>query len=132
MLWSPNFSVGVHLFARVIARAAQEFGAVAPTFDAHLVETHHAAKKDAPSGAARMLAARAAKGLGAPPPITSVRTGRVPGTHEFIFDAAFEQIRLTHEARDRRVFAAGALAAARWLVGKHGIFTMDDFLGTRP
>lgn len=132
MLWSPNFSVGVHLFARIVGRAAAELGAVAPMFDAHVVETHHAAKRDAPSGTARMLAARAAEGLGAPPPITSVRTGHVPGTHQLIFDAAFEQIRLTHEARDRRVFAAGALAAARWLVGRRGIFTMDDFLGTRP
>jgi 4-hydroxy-tetrahydrodipicolinate reductase len=53
----------------------------------------------------------------------------VPGTHEFVFDAAFEQVRLVHEARDRRVFAAGALAAAKWLAGRRGVFTLDDFLG---
>jgi 4-hydroxy-tetrahydrodipicolinate reductase len=47
-----------------------------------------------------------------------------------IFDALYEQIRLVHEARDRRVFAAGALAAAAWLNGRRGVFTMDDFLGT--
>ena len=62
-------------------------------------------------------------------PVTSIRTGSVPGTHEMIFDAAFEQVRLVHEARDRRVFAAGALQAARWLAGKRGVFTLDDFLG---
>jgi 4-hydroxy-tetrahydrodipicolinate reductase len=57
-----------------------------------------------------------------------VRTGSVPGTHEIIFDAPFEQIRLTHEARDRRVFADGALIAARWLIGRVGVFGMDDLL----
>ena len=63
-------------------------------------------------------------------PITSIRTGSVPGTHEFIFDAPFEQIHLEHIARDRRVFAEGALVAAAWLIGKHGVFTMQDVLGT--
>jgi 4-hydroxy-tetrahydrodipicolinate reductase len=57
-----------------------------------------------------------------------VRTGSVPGTHELIFDAAFEQLSLTHLARDRRVFAEGALKAADWLIGKQGVFTMRDVL----
>jgi 4-hydroxy-tetrahydrodipicolinate reductase len=54
----------------------------------------------------------------------------VPGTHELVFDAPFEQIRLTHEARDRRVFAEGALAAARWLAAqpRPGVYTMQDVL----
>jgi 4-hydroxy-tetrahydrodipicolinate reductase len=52
----------------------------------------------------------------------------VPGTHEVVFDAPFEQVRLVHEARDRRVFAEGALVAARWLVGRTGVFTMQDVL----
>jgi len=54
----------------------------------------------------------------------------VPGTHELLFDAPFEQVRLVHEARDRRVFAEGALAAARWIVGRQGIFTMEDVIST--
>ena len=57
-----------------------------------------------------------------------MRVGSVPGTHEFVFDAAFEQIHLQHIARDRRVFAEGALVAAAWLIGKHGVFTMRDVL----
>jgi 4-hydroxy-tetrahydrodipicolinate reductase len=57
-----------------------------------------------------------------------VRVGSVPGTHELVFDAPFEQVRLVHEARDRRVFADGALTAARWLVGRRGVFTMQDVL----
>lgn len=130
LLWSPNFSIGVQLFSRIVARAAAELKAVPGMFDAHLIETHHSEKKDAPSGTAKLLADRATASLGIDIPITSVRTGTVPGTHEFVFDAAFEQITLTHMARDRRVFAAGALSAARWIVGKKGVFTMDDLLGT--
>ena len=108
--------------ARLLGRAA--------AFDAHMIETHHAAKKDAPSGTAVTLGktASAAWGRGADIPITSVRTGSVPGTHEFVFDAPFEQIHLEHIARDRRVFAEGALVAAAWLIGRQGVFTMRDVL----
>lgn len=127
MLYAPNFSVGVAIFHRVVAEAARLFGGVA-AFDAHLVETHHAAKKDAPSGTAAALAQTAATASGRTLPITSVRVGSVPGTHELLFDAPFEQVRLVHEARDRRVFAEGALTAARWLAGRRGVFTMQDVL----
>lgn len=129
LLWSPNFSIGVHLFKRVVAEAARQLARADAGFDLHLVETHHARKLDAPSGTARALADAAGAAAGKPVPITSVRTGHVPGTHELVFDAPFEQVRLVHEARDRRVFAAGALAAARWLAGRRGVFTLDDFLG---
>ena len=131
LLTAPNFSVGVAVFDRVVAEAARLFGHLAG-FDAHLVETHHSAKVDAPSGTAGALAATASDALGRNIPITSIRTGHVPGTHELIFDAPFEQVRLVHEARDRRVFAEGALVAARWLVGRRGVFTMQDVLGTSP
>ena len=128
LLWAPNFAIGVHLFARIVSHAAAEIAAQAEMFDTHLIETHHAAKKDAPSGTAKLLAAKGRSALGKDIPITSVRTGHVPGTHEVIFDAPFEQIRLIHTARDRRVFASGALAAARWLAGRQGVFTLDDML----
>ena len=129
MLTAPNYSLGVAVFDRVVAEAARLFGAL-PGFDVHLIETHHAAKKDAPSGTAGLLAKSAERAGRRPVPITSVRTGSVPGTHELVFDAPFEQVRLVHEARDRRVFAEGALAAARWLVGRRGVFTMQDVLST--
>jgi 4-hydroxy-tetrahydrodipicolinate reductase len=127
-LHAPNFSLGVNMFRRLIEAAAQ----LAPGagFAAHLVETHHDRKLDAPSGTAKMLARAAMKAGARDLPITSVRVGSVPGTHELILDAPFEQIRLVHEARDRRVFADGALAAARWLIGKRGVFTFDDFVAT--
>ena len=130
LLWAPNFSIGVHLFARVVEHAAKLIAGANAGFDTHLVETHHAQKVDAPSGTARALAERAERASGHPVPITSVRVGSVPGTHQVIFDGAFEQIRLEHTARDRRVFATGALTAARWLAGRRGVYTLDHLLGT--
>ena len=131
LLYAPNFSLGVAIFDRVLAEAARMFASAG--FDGHLVETHHSAKKDAPSGTAAALARTAEAASGTPLPITSVRVGAVPGTHEVVFDSVFEQVRLVHEARDRRVFAEGALAAARWLADRtdaerQGVFTMQDVL----
>jgi 4-hydroxy-tetrahydrodipicolinate reductase len=127
LVHAPNFSVGVNVFL-AIAAAAGRIMRRAPEFDPHIVETHHAAKKDAPSGTALALERSVSPGLGRSVPITSVRTGHVPGTHELSFDGAFEQIRLTHTARDRRVFADGALRAASWIRGRRGVFTMRDVL----
>ncbi len=127
LFFAPNFSPGVAIFAAIAARAAAMLAGDA-TFDVHIVETHHAAKRDAPSGTAKLLRDALATEPPREIPITSVRVGSVPGTHEIICDAPFEQIRLVHEARDRRVFAAGALRAAEWLVGRVGVFTMDDML----
>jgi 4-hydroxy-tetrahydrodipicolinate reductase len=124
---APNFSVGVAVFARIAERAATLLAPLTG-FDAQLVETHHRAKKDAPSGTAAMLRDVIQPALGRELPVTSVRVGSVPGTHELILDAPFEQLRLTHEARDRRVFADGALLAARWLIGRRGVFSMTDLL----
>jgi 4-hydroxy-tetrahydrodipicolinate reductase len=127
LLVAPNFSPGVAAFTEIVRAAARALKA-APGFDAHLVETHHTAKKDAPSGTAVSLERAAAAEWGKAVPITSVRTGSVPGTHELVFDAPFEQIRIEHVARDRRVFADGALLAARWLLGKQGVYTMQDVI----
>ena len=127
LLTAANFSIGVNIFEQIVARAAELLGR-APGFEATIVETHHSAKKDAPSGTAATLASSASAAWGHPIPITSVRVGAVPGTHEFFFDAPFEQIHLEHIARDRRVFAEGALVAAGWLIGKRGVFTMRDIL----
>lgn len=127
LLTAANFSLGVNIFEQVATLAARLL-ARAPGFEAALVETHHSAKKDAPSGTAATLERAAAAAWGKPIPITSIRVGAVPGTHEFLFDAPFEQIHLQHMARDRRVFAEGALVAAGWLIGKQGVFTMRDVL----
>lgn len=127
LLWAANFSIGVNMMIE-LARQAGAMAAASGAFDAHIVETHHTAKKDAPSGTAIVLGASTEAGFGRAVPITSVRTGSVPGTHELILDGPFEQLTLTHLARDRRVFAEGALRAARWLQGRKGVFTMGDVL----
>ena len=130
LLTAANFSPGVNAFEQIVALASQLL-ANAGGFDAHLIETHHAAKKDAPSGTATMLARAAAAEWKRDVPITSVRTGAVPGTHELVFDAPFETVQLMHVARDRRVFADGALVAAAWLIGRQGVFTMRDVIDHR-
>ena len=132
LLWAANFSVGVNLFAEV-ARQAGALLAAGGAFDVHLTEVHHTAKRDAPSGTAVLLADAVGTAAGRAVPVTSVRVGAVPGTHTLTFDAPFEQITLEHLARDRRVFADGALLAARWLAarwraGGRGAFTMSDVL----
>ena len=129
LLSAANFSLGVNAFEQIVALASRLLSGVGG-FDVQLVETHHAAKKDAPSGTAIMLRRAAAPAWTREIPITSVRTGSVPGTHELIFDAPFETVTLTHAARDRRVFAEGALVAAAWLIGRHGVFTMQDVLAS--
>jgi 4-hydroxy-tetrahydrodipicolinate reductase len=127
LLTATNFSLGVNAFAAILAYAAATLEATGG-FDAHMIETHHAAKKDAPSGTAKTLEKAASEAWGKAIPITSVRTGSIPGTHEVIFDAPFETIHIAHVARDRRVFAEGAIVAAKWLVGKKGVFTMKDVI----
>jgi 4-hydroxy-tetrahydrodipicolinate reductase len=127
LLWSPNFSLGVNVLIELARYAARMMSSL-EEFDAHIVETHHSKKKDAPSGTAIAIAKAASDALDRPIPTTSVRTGSVPGTHELIFDGIFEQLSLIHQARDRRVFAEGALKASDWLVGRTGVFTMRDVL----
>ena len=126
---APNFAIGVNLFLALTERAA-ELWRDQPAFGAWLHELHHAAKKDAPSGTALALeAAMRGKGYAHSIDVASSRAGSIPGTHTVGFDAAAETITLTHTARDRTVFARGALQAARWLGGRRGWFTMRDVLG---
>jgi 4-hydroxy-tetrahydrodipicolinate reductase len=126
---APNFSTGVVLFEALAAQAAKLF-APQPDFSAFLHEAHHAAKKDAPSGTALSLKkAMEQAGFARPIDVSSTRAGFIPGTHTIGFDGPAETITLTHAARDRTAFARGALAAARWVQGKRGWFTMRDVLG---
>jgi 4-hydroxy-tetrahydrodipicolinate reductase len=128
LLHAANFSVGVHLFLHAARELARRF-AGRTEFDAFILEEHHAAKVDAPSGTARELLARLIEGDAARRyPITSVRAGATPGTHLVAYDGAYERVTLVHEARNRDGFAAGALAAAEWLPGHPGVHTVEDML----
>lgn len=128
LLHAANFSLGVHLFLRAAHDLARRFGGRAE-FDAFILEEHHAAKRDAPSGTARELQARTRAADPARAfPITSVRAGATPGTHVLAYDGPYERVTLGHEARSRDGFAAGALAAAEWLPGHRGVHTVEDML----
>ena len=125
LVHAPNFSVGISLLTRFVVEAARALGA---DYDVEIVETHHRQKKDAPSGTAAVLAREIASAFGKEVPVTSVRLGQVPGTHEVLFDSVYESLRLVHEVRDRRVFAVGALVAAEWMRGRTGVYTVKDIL----
>jgi 4-hydroxy-tetrahydrodipicolinate reductase len=128
---APNFSTGIVLFEAIVATAARLF-AGQQDFGAFLHESHHAMKKDAPSGTALQLKrAMEQAGFTRPIDVASSRAGFIPGTHTIGFDGPSESITLSHTARDRGAFARGALTAARWVKGRQGWFTMHDVLGIR-
>lgn len=128
---SANFSIGANLFQVVAAEAARLFQQHGE-FGAWIHEAHHAAKRDAPSGTALMLRdTMVAASYDRLIDISSTRAGAIPGIHTVGFDGPSDTIELTHTARDRRGFAAGALLAARWIQGREGWFTMADVLRHR-
>jgi 4-hydroxy-tetrahydrodipicolinate reductase len=131
VLAASNFSLGVNVFALAVEEASRQF-AKHPEFGAWIHETHHAMKKDAPSGTALTLKAGMQQaGYGRAIDVSSTRVGSVPGTHTVGFDGPSETIEFTHTVRDRAVFARGALTAAKWLVGKQGWFSIRDILGSQ-
>src|SRR6201995_2339062 len=144
---SGNMSLGVNLLAALVKRAAQSLD---ESFDIEILEHHHKAKVDAPSGTALMLGESAAAGrkialaersargrdgiTGARRPgdigFASLRGGTAAGDHSVMFAGQFERITLSHHAEDRTLFAQGALKAALWANGKKpGFYTMADVLG---
>ena len=134
LVYGPNFSVGVNLFYRIVRVAAEQF-ARDPSYGngAFVEEAHHIRKKDAPSGTALKLKDIVAKSFGSVS-VASTRAGNIPGTHRVGFDGLADQITLTHTARSREGFAAGALLAARWIVGRTGVWefseVLDEILGS--
>lgn len=125
MIYGANFSIGVQIFYRVAARAAELFRSV-DSYDPFIEEAHHKRKRDAPSGTALQLEKIARQHLGRDIPTSSTRAGYIPGTHRLGFDSAADQIRITHEARSREGFAAGALMAAGWIVGRKGFYEFAE------
>ena len=139
-----NLSVGVNLLQMLAKKAAQVLG---DAFDVEIVERHHHFKKDAPSGTALMLAKSVNEGFGGNKEnvygrhgmvgerekreigIHAVRGGTIVGEHEVMFAGEDEIVTLSHSARSRKVFAAGAVKAAAWLMQQPaGVYDMDDML----
>jgi 4-hydroxy-tetrahydrodipicolinate reductase len=144
---SGNMSLGVNLLAVLIRKAA---AALDPSFDIEVVEMHHRAKVDAPSGTALLLGKAAAEGRGVSLENSAIRSrdghtgarpegaigfatlrgGTVVGDHSVVFAGPHERIELSHKAEDRGLFARGALRAALWGRGKKpGLYSMADVLG---
>lgn len=131
IVWSPNFSIGVNVFSRLVREAARML-ANEPQYGAWAWEIHHHTKKDAPSGTlAKLVEEMKAAGFPRPIDVSSNRAGAHPGTHEIGFDSAADTITLRHTARSREGFARGALKAAQWIIGKKGVYEFSDILFER-
>lgn len=150
LVYGDNFSLGVHVFLRLAEEAARALGRTTD-YDPYVQELHHRGKADAPSGTARALVRRVLPHLSAktrfavvgegrePIPgdalsVSVVRAGAIPGTHALSFDGPHDTLTITHQARSRRGFAAGALLAAGWIAGRTGVWSateMFDLLTTR-
>jgi len=128
VLAAANFSLGMNVFQLAVEEASRHF-ANHGEFGAWIHESHHAMKKDAPSGTALTIkSGMEHAGYRRAIDMSSTRVGSVPGTHTVGFDGPSETIEFTHTVRDRAVFARGALTAAKWLVGKQGWFSIRDLL----
>ncbi len=126
LVHASNFSVGVRHFFDLAGRAAELYAPAG--YAASIVEEHHAGKKDAPSGTARSIAEIAGKYLPAPPPIASVRSGTIPGTHRLVFESPEDEVELVHRAKGRAGFARGAIWAAERIAGRSGVFEFGELL----
>lgn len=127
LVYGANFSVGVNIFYRIVSHAARLMAGL-DQYQAFIEEEHHSRKRDAPSGTALKLKELMAEHIKVEIPIASVRAGHIPGTHRVGFDSAADQIMLTHMARSREGFAAGALLAARWIIGREGVYEFSDVI----
>jgi 4-hydroxy-tetrahydrodipicolinate reductase len=141
LVYGQNFSIGANIFFKIL-----EFGSqLASTFDLYDVyglEVHHSQKKDSPSGTARKISSIILENFPAKQVpqyekidrkikknefhLASIRAGRNPGFHEVVFDSAADSLTLSHQAHNRSGFAQGALLAAKFILGKKGIYTFDD------
>lgn len=128
LVWSPNFSIGVNVFFRVVREAARLLERE-PQYGAWAWEIHHQTKKDAPSGTLlKLVEEMKSAGYSRRVDTGSNRAGANPGTHEIGFDSTADTITLRHSARSREGFARGALKAAQWLPGKQGVFEFSEVL----
>jgi 4-hydroxy-tetrahydrodipicolinate reductase len=133
LVYGSNFSVGAQVFFRIAQFAAGLFQHL-ESYDAFIEEAHHKRKADAPSGTALQLGGIVSDHLGRDVPISSTRAGHIPGTHRVGFDSSADQITLEHVARSREGFALGALMAAKWIIGRKGVYeyaeVFDEILAT--
>lgn len=143
LVYAPNFSLGMNIFFKICEAAAKIMNHF-DEYDPGGCESHHNRKADAPSGTARKLSRILINNLDRKTTsvfhlgdrkiepeelhFSSLRTGSIPGTHQILFDSEPDTITLTHTARNRQGFAAGALTAAEWIMNKKGIYSFDEMM----
>jgi len=126
VVFSPNMAIGVNVLFAMLPEIAKRLG---PDYSIEIVEAHHKAKKDAPSGTAKKLGEVLAEATRKEIPIHAIRLGDIVGDHTIIFCGNSERIEIKHQAHSRDLFAVGALRAAKWVVGKPaGLYSMQDVL----
>jgi 4-hydroxy-tetrahydrodipicolinate reductase len=126
VVFSPNMSVGVNVLFAILPDIARRLG---PDYSIEIIEAHHQAKKDAPSGTAKKIGQILADTRGKEIPIHAIRLGDIVGDHTIIFCGNSERIEIKHQAHSRDLFALGALKAAKWVMGKPaGLYSMQDVL----
>ena len=133
IVFSPNMSLGVNLLFELVRTAAAKLGLA---YDAEVVEAHHKAKQDAPSGTAKRIAEVLASSRQQPVPqipVHAIRAGDIVGDHTVILAGPYERLELTHRAHGREAFATGALRAAQFVAGQRpGLYDMSHVLQRRP
>ncbi len=143
LLYGPNFSIGAHLFFKLVAQASRLINPISE-YDIFGYELHHNKKKDSPSGTALSIARIIMENNDRKTSLVtekldraiesnelhfaSVRGGSLPGIHRVLLDSEADTIELTHTARSRKGFALGAVMALEWLEGKRGFFNVEDFI----
>jgi 4-hydroxy-tetrahydrodipicolinate reductase len=126
VVFSPNMSIGMNVLFALLPEITKRLG---PDYSVEIVEAHHKAKKDAPSGTAKKIAEVIAQVSRKDIPLHSIRLGDIFGDHLVVFCGNSERIEIKHQAHSRDLFAVGALKAAKWVVGKPaGLYSMQDVL----
>jgi len=143
LFYATNFSLGVNIFSAINNKLAEIMNRFSE-YEPKIIETHHTQKLDAPSGTAISLAEGILNKLDRKTswkldennqifqsnilPIKALRIENVPGTHEIMYQSSVDEIRIIHEAKNRKGFAKGAILSAEWIYDKKGVFTMSDLL----
>jgi 4-hydroxy-tetrahydrodipicolinate reductase len=127
LVFGANFSIGMNIFYRIVKSASEHFSQM-DQYAPFIEEAHHSRKRDAPSGTAIQLGKLMGEKFQKEIPTSSTRAGHIPGTHRVGFDSPADQVLLTHTARSRQGFASGALLAARWIVGRKGVFEFSEVI----
>lgn len=130
LIYASNFSIGMNIYFEVIEQASQLLSE-SGNFDPYIIEMHHTAKKDAPSGTAKTIREIVNVQMGKDVSIAYVRAGNIKGVHITGFESEFEKLTFNHEVYSRAAFAFGAVVAAEWMEQIKGVYHFRELLKTK-